>query len=98
MEKWIGATTAAVPQISDELAVINHGTELDQDDMARMGKDPVLKFWLSPLHSETFAQFLLAYLRSLFHIRIFHGPDDLMGGSNSVSCFDPIKSATEKCF
>lgn len=52
MEKSIGVTTdvhhssdAGVPHIRGELPVVKHGTELDQEDMARMGKDQVLKVW-----------------------------------------------------
>ena len=59
MEKSIGATTdiyhssdAGVPHISGKLAVVKHGTELDQEDMARMGKDQVLKVWPSLLNCE----------------------------------------------
>lgn len=104
MEKSIGATIdiyhssdAGVSHINGELAVVKHGTELDQEDMARMGKDQVLKVWPYLLNFEAFPQYLSAYLRLLFNVRIFHGPDDIMGGSDSVSCINPMVSATEKC-
>ena len=52
MEKSTGATTeihhssdATILHISGDFAVVNHGTELDQEDMARMGKDQVFKVW-----------------------------------------------------
>ena len=61
MEKSIGATTdiyhssdAGVSHISGELPVVKHGTELDQEDMARMGKDQVLKVWPCLLNLEAY--------------------------------------------
>ena len=52
MEKSTEANTdidnssiAGIPHISGELADIKHDTELDQEDMARMGKDQVFKVW-----------------------------------------------------
>lgn len=43
-----------------------------------------------------FLNILSAYLRLLFNFRIFHGPDDLMGGSDIVSYTDPMISIAKK--
>lgn len=63
MEKLIDATTdiyqpsdAGISHISGELPVVEHGTELDQEDMARMGKDQVFKVWPCLLNCEAFPQ------------------------------------------
>lgn len=67
MEKSIGVTSdvhhssdAGVPHIRGELPVVKHGTELDQEDMARMGKDQVLKVWPYLLNCEAFPQCILS--------------------------------------
>ena len=39
------SSDAGIHHISDELVIVNHGTELDQKDMARMGKGQVFKVW-----------------------------------------------------
>lgn len=61
MDKLIGATTdsyhpsdVGVANTSGEVAVVKNGTELDQEDMARMGKDQVLKVWPHLLDLENF--------------------------------------------
>ena len=86
MEKSTDATPnihknmdAGVLDIAGDIAIVNHGTGMDQEDMARMGKDQVFKVW-PYLRILKLILMVSAYLRLLFNILIFHGPNDFMGG------------------
>ena len=76
MEKSIGATIdihrsldVVTPHISGGVAVVSHGTKLDQDDMARMGKNQVFKVWS---YLQTLMLFLMLFSVSLVTFQYSH--------------------------
>ena len=78
MEKSTDATTnihistdAEVLHIAGDFAIVNHGTELDQEDMARMGKDQVFKVWP---YLQLLKRILTGFSESLVTILYSHFP------------------------